>query len=267
MLCHGHSRHKNDGLDRLSELLNGKGFLTFRFDFRGCGETHINKYRLMCATEWPEDLSNAITFLSAMEETDTERIGAAGISMGASTVVHAAGTDKRIRCAVSMAGVGDCERHLKRVFIAKLGENGYRGLLDMMKEDRVRRVKTGHSSYITAARLGADTGNAEFEYLVENSREAMKCNYNNDFVTLEGVESMHGFKAEAVSENIDVPILYLHGGLDNLVDPSESKSMYGLTASQVKALKILEGIDHNMPMHPERERVFKEVVDWFVLHL
>jgi len=70
VIFHGHARHRNDGLDALSKRLNDAGFVTLRFDFRGCGETMHERYNIMCHAHCPEDAFNAVSFLMIQPEVD-----------------------------------------------------------------------------------------------------------------------------------------------------------------------------------------------------
>lgn len=58
------------------------------------------------------------------------------------------------------------------------------------------------------------------------------------------------------------PCLILHGGDDRLVDPSCSKKMYQIIASNDKELKIYEGLYHEIMNEPEKEEVIGDILDW-----
>jgi uncharacterized protein len=265
-LCHGHSRQKDDGLDRLAARLSEKGIAAFRFDFRGCGQSP-QKYRLMCATEWPEDLQHAVTYLASDRRVDPDRIGVAGISMGAGTAVYASAVDRRIKCLVAMAAVGNGQRVLTGMWKRYLGAQGCEEMIRRLEADRVERVRTGVSSLITSSFMCGRTGDQELEFMIADLKDSLRGKYNNSYVSLEGVDSLFGFSAEAVCGRIGVPSLYLHGEDDELIDPSESKRLCELTGSATKEFRLLPGLDHNMPMSARRESVFDHVVGWFERHL
>ncbi len=267
ILCHGHSRQKDDGLDELSQLLVKNGYVTFRFDFRGCGDTTINKNRLMCKKEWPEDLENAITFVSTFDYIDPSRIAVAGISMGASVCVYQTSRDNRVACTVSMAGISNCRRHLHRVWKKNLGADGFEEMLQMLAADKPKRVVTGRSGFITPARLGGDSGEVEKNYMLQNVESSLMGEYNSFLISLESVEDFLNFMPGEYCERIKTPILFLHGEKDDLVDIKESEEMFERVSSEVKKLIIVENVDHNMPAHLENDVVFQHILEWFNSYL
>ena len=263
VIFHGHARHRNDGFDALSKRLNDAGFVTLRFDFRGCGETMYERYNIICHAHCPEDAFNAVSFLMIQPEVDKNRIGVTGESLGGCTTVYATGADKRIKCAVSMAGVGDLERNLRHAYFPE----HFQRLLDMVEEDRYERVRTGHSRWVLSSAVGDCTEEEAYEIATANTNDRLWGSCNSNYTTLAGVDSMLKFKPEEQCPNIRVPILFLHGAEDELVDPEESRSMYARCASKVKEFRLLEGMDHNMPINPRCQEVFDHVVDWFERYL
>ena len=63
--------------------------------------------------------------------------------------------------------------------------------------------------------------------------------------------------------SIHHPIFFAHGEKDELVPAEESMQMYQAAASSIKKIKIYEGIDHNIPMDPNRQIVFEDISKWF----
>lgn len=267
VIFHGHARHRNDGLDALSRRLNDAGFVTLRFDFRGCGETMYERYNIICHAHCPEDAFNAVSFLMAQPEVDSGRIGATGESLGGCTTVYAAGSDPRIRCAVSMAGLGDIARNLKKKLDARYGEERFKALLEQIDRDRYARVQTGHSGWILSSAVGPATPDEAYQIAAENTLDRASGSMNSNYMTIASLESLLKYRPEEQCPNIEIPMLYLHGEEDELVDPFEARHMLELTKSPVKELAILKGLDHNMPIHARRQEVFDRVVDWFERYL
>ena len=90
---------------------------------------------------------------------------------------------------------------------------------------------------------------------------------NSNYMTLASLESLLKYRPEEQCPGIGIPMLYLQGEEDELVDPYEARHMFELTKSPVKELAFLKGLDHNMPIHPRRQEVFDRVVDWFERYL
>src|SRR6516225_10118069 len=72
-------------------ILNEFGYVTLRFDMRGCGKSEGEFGRVICL-EQVEDLGNALDVLAAHPAVDPSRIGAIGSSFGGAVAVYAGGT-------------------------------------------------------------------------------------------------------------------------------------------------------------------------------
>ena len=62
-------------------MLGEFGFVTLRFDMRGCGKSEGEFGRVICL-EQVEDTGNALEFLAKHPAADPDRIGAIGSSFG-----------------------------------------------------------------------------------------------------------------------------------------------------------------------------------------
>lgn len=63
-------------------------------------------------------------------------------------------------------------------------------------------------------------------------------------------------------ESITLPILILHGSEDALVDPESSRQLYERVSSRDKALKVYEGLYHEILNEPEQDQVMADIVAW-----
>ena len=61
-------------------------------------------------------------------------------------------------------------------------------------------------------------------------------------------------------KQVRCPILFIHGGKDDIVPVSEMETLYEL-ANEPKKKLIIEGADHGLD--PYRDKMSKAVVDWF----
>ena len=128
-------------------------------------------------------------------------------------------------------------------------------------------MRTGHSRHILSSAVGDRTEDEGYQIACENTNDRLWGSCNNNYMTLAGMESLLKFKPQEQCPNITVPILFLHGSEDELVDPEEGRSMCALCASEIKEFRLLEGLDHNMPINPRCQEVFDHVVDWFERYL
>src|SRR3954462_5386377 len=74
MVLHGFGNNK-DSANSINpcDLFTRWGYVTFRFDFRGCGESQGERGMVICM-EQVEDTSAALEYLSTRAESDASRI-------------------------------------------------------------------------------------------------------------------------------------------------------------------------------------------------
>ncbi len=115
LAIHGHGRGRADALEWVDEWL-AAGFVVLAPDLRGFGEREEMSWddKYWCdlnavsgqlfgvapLTQNLWDLRRCLDVLAAMEEVDSERIGAAGFSYGATCTLFLAAIDPRVRAAV-----------------------------------------------------------------------------------------------------------------------------------------------------------------------
>src|ERR1700683_2990471 len=88
-----------------AKVLGDFGYVTLRFDMRGCGKSDGEFGRVICL-EQVEDTGNALNFLSHHPNVDLARIAVIGSSFGGAVGVYAGGTNPRIAAVVSNGGWG-----------------------------------------------------------------------------------------------------------------------------------------------------------------
>jgi len=86
-----------------AKVLNEFGYVTLRFDMRGCGKSEGEFGRVICL-EQVEDTGNALDFLAKHPNVAHDRIGVIGSSFGGAVGVYAGGTNPRVAAVVSNGG-------------------------------------------------------------------------------------------------------------------------------------------------------------------
>jgi alpha/beta superfamily hydrolase len=98
VLCHPHPLNggsmSNIIIRNLGEALASRSIIALMFNFRGVGKSE-GSYGGGIGEQ--EDLIAALDLVSARQDVDTERIGAAGYSFGSSVVVPVASRDARVK--------------------------------------------------------------------------------------------------------------------------------------------------------------------------
>lgn len=261
ILCHGHSRHRNDGLDVLSHMLAEKGIAVFRFDFRGCGKDARRKYFEYCASEWPADLIHAINYVESIPCIDKSRIGIAGISMGACTSVYVAGSDTRVKTVVSMSGIGDCYEWMEYVWKCQGGDFA-EFKQSVLQEARIAAA-TGESKLVNVLEM------YHFPEADKNAKlmEALADENSSEYIAWDSMQELLMYKPLEKCPNITQPIFFLVGGDDFLVPHEQSEKMYETVKSKEKLLKVYPGMEHNIPADPKKKTAFADIVDWYEKYL
>ena len=140
VLCHGYTGVKDLYLPDNARVLNEAGYVVLTFDYKGWGDSEGARSRL---APWSRvaDVQAALTFLGLQDGVDAQRLGIYGTSYGGATVVWAAALDERVKCVVSVVGVGDGRRWMRSV----RHPDEWHDMLLRAKQDREQRVLSGES--------------------------------------------------------------------------------------------------------------------------
>jgi dipeptidyl aminopeptidase/acylaminoacyl peptidase len=202
----------------------------------------------------------ALTFLAAQPQVEAGRLGLYGTSYGGASVVWVAAIDPRVRCTVSVVGIGNGARWMRSV----RRPDEYYDLLDRSAADRVRRALEGASEFVERADiLLPDRQSAELGMAARRDNPAAVST-----IPLEYVDDTLGFNPEWVVDKIAPrPILFITTDNDRLVPAAESEALYA-RAREPKKLVMLHGYGHYEVYEGEAFRqVMAATVDWYRQHL
>jgi uncharacterized protein len=259
VLCHGYTGVRNIYLPDNARALAEAGYVVLNFDYKGWGDSDGPKTRLAPYSR-VADVQAALSFLSAHPQVDPERLGIYGTSYGGATVVFVAAIDPRVKCVVSVVGIGNGARWMRSV----RRPDEYHDLVARADEDRRKRALTGASEL-------ADRN----EILLPDRQSAelgAAARRNNPFavtqVPLEFIDDTLGFNPEWVVDRIAPrPVLFITTDDDRLVPPQESEAMYA-RAGEPKKLVVLKGVGHYEVYGGEPFRqVMDETLAWCRTHL
>jgi len=269
VLCQGPGGYKNPeavAIDTLmptvSQWLNRAGFVALRFSYRGVGESEGPEYRLI-PLEQVEDIRNAITFIQQQQEVDADRIGLFGAATGGANVSYVAGIDSRVKCMVSISGMGDLGRWARST-------RPYWEWLEWLKvldKDRVDRVLTGKSRIVQMTDIIPPDPAAKRE-AAKMAEISSELRATAMLLSLESAEAMSNYRPETVVDRISPrAAMWICAGNDTLVPIDESRSMYQ-KAKEPKKLVILKGVEHHALYHsPALEQIMTHATEWFDAHL
>jgi uncharacterized protein len=238
-----------------TRVLNDFGYVTLRFDMRGCGKSEGQFGRVICL-EQVEDLGNAVTFTARHPAADPSRIGVIGSSFGGAVAVYAGGTNPRIATVISNGGWGHGERKFRGQHRTP---ESWAKFTAMLAEGRAYRERTGKSLMVPRGdivpipdRVRQNLEKQNVQMLATNSVEMFPA---------ETAQSMFDFRAEEVVGKIAPrPLLLIHAANDSVTPTEQSVEMFK-RAGEPTELHLFSGLDHFL-FNENSARVWNLLRDW-----
>jgi pimeloyl-ACP methyl ester carboxylesterase len=256
LVLHGFGGNSDSaGVLQPTRVLSEFGYVTLRFDMRGCGKSEGEFGRVICL-EQAEDLGNALSFLAGHAAVDPDRIGVIGSSFGGAVAVYAGGTNRRVAAVISNGGWGHGERKFRGQHPTP---EAWAEFTAMLAEGRAHRARTGKSLMVPRddivpipkhVRERLDRQNVEM--LATNSVEMFPA---------ETAQSMFDFRAEEVVGKIAPrPLLLIHSANDSVTPTEQSIEMFK-RAGQPAELHLFSGVDHFL-FNENSARVWNVLRNW-----
>ena len=259
ILCQGYAGLKEALMPSVAARLTAEGYATLRFDYRGFGESEGPRHRLI-PLEQIEDIRNGLTCLGVRDEVDPDRLAIWGTSFGGAHATYAAAVDDRVRCIVSVVGVGDGERWLRCL----RREWEWRAFLDELEEDRDQRVLSGQSRRVHPYHI-METTPEGWEFW----KETVAANPERGEVEmpLECADAIIEYKPETVAHEMECPALYVSAELDTLTPLDEQVSLYEESPEPKSYVVIPDVNHHDIYKEPHLTQLLDLSVEWFKEYL
>ena len=230
VVLHGFGSNKDGGISMAAaQLFASLGYITLRFDMRGCGQSEGQRGKVICM-EQVQDTQAAIDFLQSRPEVDPDRIGVMGHSFGAAVAIYTAGIDPRVAVCVSTGGWGDGEKKFRKQHAS---DEAWKKFTDMMAEGR-RRLARGETMMVP-------------RYDIVPIQPGLRNQLAPGSITefpYEVVESMFNFRAnEVVGQIAPRPLLLLHPSNDTVTPTEQSIDLFA-HAGQPTDLHLFANTDH-----------------------
>jgi fermentation-respiration switch protein FrsA (DUF1100 family) len=257
--CHGYTGVRSLYLPDNARVLNEAGYVVLTFDYKGWGDSDGPKSRLAPYGR-VADAQAALTFLAAQPMVDSARLGIYGTSYGGATVVWTAAVDPRVKCVVSVVGIGNGRRWMRSV----RRPDEYHDLLTRAEQDQLRRATTGQSEFADRSEvLLPDRQSAELAAAARRGNPGAVSE-----IPLEFIDDTLGFHPEWVVDKIAPrPVLFITTSDDRLVPPEESEALYA-RAGDPKKLVVLQGWGHYEVYAGEAfGQVMAETLAWYQQYL
>jgi uncharacterized protein len=236
-------------------VLGEFGYVTLRFDMRGCGKSEGEFGRVICL-EQVEDTRNALSFLAQHPSVDPARIGVIGSSFGGAVAVYAGGVDPRLAAVVSNGGWGHGERKFRGQHATP---EAWARFTAMLEEGRAYRARTGRSLMVSRYDIVPIPQHVR-DNLARQSVEMFTANHVEMFPA-ETAQSMFDFRAEDVVGKIAPrPLLLIHSASDSVTPTEQSVEMFK-RAGEPCELHLFSGLDHFL-FAENSARVWNVMRDW-----
>ena len=259
VLCHGYTGVKDLYLPDNARVLTEAGYVAMTFDYKGWGDSEGPRSRLAPYGR-VADVQAALTFLGTLSDVDPERLGIYGTSYGGATVVWVGAVDSRVKCVVSVVGIGSGARWMRSV----RRPDEWHDLLERARRDRVKRALEGKSEFVAREEiLLPDRQSAALAAAARRNNPAAVST-----IPLEYVDETLEFTPEWIVDHIAPrPILFITTDDDRLVPPDESMQLY-TRAGEPKRLVVLKGYGHyEVYLEPAFSEVMRAALDWYRQHL
>ena len=259
LVCHGFGAHQERILPEVAQQLAGEGYVALTIDYRGFGESQGPRWR-MIPQEQVRDIRNALTFLQTLEMVAPDSIALWGTSFGGANVSYVAGVDSRVKCTVSVVGVGCGERWLRS--LRRAWE--WRDFRRELEEDWCQQVKTGTSRMVDRTYIMLP------DPVSEAAIEATLAQFPNMCrqLPLETARAVLDFHPEEVVGRIAPrPILFIVAGADGLVLNELTRELFE-RAGEPKGWVVLPELPHYDTYLPENlAQVLRHTGQWLERYL
>ncbi len=256
LVLHGFGGNSDSaGVLQPTRVLSEFGYVTLRFDMRGCGKSEGEFGRVICL-EQVEDLGNALSFLAGHPAVDPDRIGVIGSSFGGAVAVYAGGINPRIAAVISNGGWGHGERKFRGQHPTP---EAWAKFTAMLAEGRAHRARTGESLMVPRAHIVPIPKHVR-ERLDRQNVEMLAAN-SVEMFPAETAQSMFDFRAEEVVGKIAPrPLLLIHSANDSVTPTEQSIEMFK-RAGQPAELHLFSGVDHFL-FNENSARVWNVLRNW-----
>lgn len=226
VMSHGYGASADEFGDYvfLAQKLQESGIASFRFNNRGCGKSEYPLGRMLCATEWKDDLISSVYFVSSFPGIDADKIGLFGESMGGANVIHAGALENISKCIVALSAISDGYNFVKGNWLRNKSEAEFKEFLKLIDEDHKRESVYGKSNLIKMSEAMAYP--RRYLELIEALNNTAQDNEFTYYVEIASIASIFQLKPIEFADKLSPkPLLLMAGAKDGAVPWEENSQL------------------------------------------
>lgn len=265
VMAHGFNAVKEMHLANFAEKFAEAGFIVLVFDYRFIGESEGEPRQHVIPAEQHKDYRNAISWISAHDQVDGNRIGIWGGGYSGAHVLHLAAIDTRVKAVVAQTPVVDGRKSAQRLMRSDV----FQGFVRNLSDYRLGRYMGIEVQYVPVV---APEGEVcalpipdAFEWFTETAN-TIAPNWENR-VTLESMEALLEYSPSSTIERISPTPLLMMVAENDLLAPADLAIDAFHKAHEPKKLVVLSGGHYSGYTEPGLSQFLPPQVEWFRKHL
>jgi dienelactone hydrolase len=239
---------------RYHEALVAAGFGVLIFDYRGFGDSGGDR-GVLSPNRQLQDLVNAVTYLTTRDDVIADAIGTFGTGgTGGGNAVLLAGTDPRIKAAVSQVPVADGTDWLHRM----RQEHEWLAFLAGLDDDRKLRVTTGKGRLV----------HPREEIMVptpERRTTTIKADVDDRIpsaISLSAAEEILAYRPIDAATGLETPLMVIGVAGDATTPTDHAEQLYAAAVGP-KTLIMQHHTTHYAAYDRYWEQTTPRIVEWF----
>lgn len=258
ILCHGFCGIKEILLPAFAEAFTRAGFSAITFDYRGFGESHGEKGRLVPEMQI-EDILSIVNWARAQPGLDAQRIGLWGTSFGGCHVFGAAARDAGIACVVSQMAFADGEE----IVTGRMNDAEKEAFLLTLDKMAEKQESTGRELFVGVNRVLSDEESKSF--FEENRKAFPAMDIKIPFLT---VKETLKYKPALNASKVKCPTLVVIAGHDTVNPPEQGRALFNAAGAEEKQLYEQKNARHyDMYTGEHFNDVIAVQIEWFRRYL
>ena len=210
-----------------------RGIAALAFDHRGYGQSGGTPRQYEHAGRKIEDLGTALEFLSSRSDLDSDRLGLAGVCLGAGYAAHASVLNPRVKALGLVVGY-----YRDPALMREADPDGFDAKVAQGRDARLAYEGTGEVITIPAVSMTGDAAmQTTYLYDYYATPRASVPNYVNAFAVMSR-EHFLPFDVQAAAPLIRIPVCMVHSR--NALSPDAAEKFYA-NLSGPKSLTWLQG--------------------------